>query len=80
MTNPDFEGHIEAVETILDDLDLKQKDRIRVFNKEDRFPDRTLLQNLCTRFDALSISALKPETLPPLLKKMEGVIAGRSFR
>ncbi len=79
VTNPDFEGHIEAVETILDDLDLKQKDHIRVFNKEDHFPDKTLLQNLCARFDALSISALKPETLPPLLKKMEGVISRKSL-
>jgi len=80
VTNQNFDGHIEAVEMILDDLDLKEKHHIRVFNKEDRFPDKALLQNLCARFDALSISALKPETLPPLLEKMEGVIAGRSFR
>ena len=79
VTNPNFDGHIEAVEMILDELNLRNKDHIRVFNKEDRFSDKTLLKNLCDRYGALSISALKPETFAPLLEKMEGIIAGKSF-
>jgi GTP-binding protein HflX len=76
VTNPNFDGHIEAVEMVLDELNLREKDHIRVFNKEDRFSDKTLLKNLCDRYDALSISALRPETLLPLLEKMESIIRG----
>lgn len=77
VTNPDFEGHVETVEGILGELDIKNKDRIRVFNKEDRFPDKEILGNLCARFGALPISALREETLTPLLERLEGVISRR---
>jgi GTP-binding protein HflX len=75
VSNPQFEEHIRAVETILEELDLAHKKTIRVFNKEDRFPDKTVLQNLSTRFHATPLSALKPETFPPLMEEMEAVIA-----
>ncbi|HOO89606.1 MAG TPA: GTPase HflX, partial [Syntrophales bacterium] len=71
VSNPDFEEQILAVENILEELDLQTKKSIRVFNKVDIFPDRDMLDNLCRRFDALPISALNPDTFPPLLAKME---------
>ena len=74
VSNPAFEDHITAVEKILDDLDLSGKEQIRVFNKADLFPDTTILENLAGRFQATPISALKPGTFPPLMKKMEAVI------
>jgi 50S ribosomal subunit-associated GTPase HflX len=43
---------------------------LRVFNKEDRFPDKTQLTALCRRFDAVPISALHPETLGGLMEKL----------
>ena len=78
VTNPGFEGHIEAVEGVLGDLDLTQKGHIRVFNKEDRFTDKALLGDLCHRFDALPVSALRTDTLPPLIGKLEDVISRKS--
>jgi len=75
VSNPSFEDHIIAVEDILEQLHLSGKAHLRVFNKEDRFVDKTVLHNLCTRFGATPISALRPETFPPLVEKMETVIA-----
>ncbi len=71
VSNPGFEEQIIAVENILEELNLKTKKSIRVFNKVDIFPDRDVLDNLCRRFDAIPISALSPETFPPLLARME---------
>jgi GTP-binding protein HflX len=74
VSNPDFENHITAVEKILEELNIKGKPSIRVFNKEDRFPDKELLSALCKRFGAISVSAFHAESLLPLLKKMEGLV------
>ncbi len=71
ISNPNFEEHITAVEKILGELDLANKPVIRVFNKEDRFPDKTLLETMCRRFQATAISALDRETLHGLIGKME---------
>jgi len=71
VSNPGFEEQILAVERILEDLDLNRKKCIRVFNKVDIFPDSGVLDNLCRRFDAIPISALNPETLHPLLERLE---------
>jgi len=73
ISNPNFESHIGAVEKILEELAIIGKPTIRVFNKEDRFPDKAMLQNLCQRFGAIAISALNPETLPPLTERMEAM-------
>lgn len=74
ISNPNFESHIGAVEKILEELAIIRKPTIRVFNKADRFPDKAMLQNLCLRFGAIAVSALNPETLPPLAERMEAMI------
>jgi len=74
VSNPNFESNIGTVEKILEELDIIGKPTIRVFNKEDRFPDKALLQTLCRRFGAAALSALNPETLSPLIEEMEGLI------
>ena len=71
VSNPGFEEQILAVEKILEELNLKTKKIIRVFNKVDIFPDRDVLDNLCRRFDAIPISALNPGTFPPLIERMD---------
>jgi GTP-binding protein HflX len=77
VSNPDFENHITAVEEILAELDIASKPTIRVFNKEDRFEDRELLETLCRRFEAIALSALHPESFDPLLEKLEWLIRKR---
>jgi GTP-binding protein HflX len=74
VSNPNFEHHITAVETILEELAIKTKPTIRVFNKEDNFPDKALLDVLCQRFGAIAVSALHQGTLPPLVQKLESLI------
>jgi GTP-binding protein HflX len=70
ISNPNFENHIQAVELILQELDIARKPTLRAFNKEDRFPDKSQLAALCRRFDATAISALRPETLGELMEKL----------
>ncbi len=74
VSNPGFEEQILAVEKILEDLDLKKKRCLRVFNKIDIFSDKDVLANLCRRFDAIPLSALNPETFSSLLRKLEGEV------
>ena len=74
ISNPNFENHITAVENILQELEITGKPTIRVFNKEDHFPDKSLLNTLCQRFGATAISALHPQTLPPLMIEIENLM------
>jgi GTP-binding protein HflX len=79
VSNRDFENHIAAVEKILEELDIITKPTIRVFNKEDNVSDKELLSSLCRRFDAIAVSALNPDTLSPLLKKLENLVGNIHF-
>lgn len=76
MSHPRFEDQMAAVEKILEELELKQIPLLRVFNKADRLDPETA-QRINRAFDAVCISALKPETFPPLLEKMEMVFLRR---
>jgi GTP-binding protein HflX len=71
VSNPNFEGHIAAVEKVLEEIGILDKPTLRIFNKEDGFPDKIVLANLCRRFAATPISALSPATLPVLLERLE---------
>ncbi len=75
VSNPGFEGHIIAVEKILEEIGIREKPTLRVFNKADRFADKALLHNLCRRFEAIALAALQPESLGPLLERLEEIIA-----
>jgi GTP-binding protein HflX len=76
ISHPRFEDQMAAVEKILEELDLKGIPLLRVFNKADRIDPETA-QRLSRAFDAVCISALKPETFPPLIEKMEAVFSLR---
>ena len=71
VSNPDFEAHIQAVETVLAEIGVLQKPMIRLFNKKDLFPDKSALENLCRRFEATAISALESSSLTELLSRLE---------
>lgn len=77
VSNPDFEEHIVAVETILAELGIATKPTIRVFNKEDRLADKELLAALCRRFDAIAVSARDASTFRVLLDRLEWLIRNR---
>lgn len=70
VSNPNFKQHIEAVETSLVRLGLDRKDRLLVFNKEDRV-DPLTVKDLCRRYNAVSVSAIRKETLPKLVSVLE---------
>ena len=66
----DIDGHIQAVETILNDLGLSRIPQVLVLNKCDRIPS-TEAEVLCRRYRAIGISALRPDSLHPLLACLE---------
>ncbi|MBI5561629.1 MAG: GTPase HflX [Deltaproteobacteria bacterium] len=68
--NPLFEKRMATVETVLGEIGLGDLPRILVFNKCDLIP-ATIAENLCRRFGAIPVAALKPGTLAPLLAALE---------
>ncbi len=70
ISNPRFEQHIKSVENILSELGLSEKPVLMVFNKED-IADKEEVEAVSRRFDAVSISAFRPETFHKLLRAIE---------
>jgi GTP-binding protein HflX len=70
VSNPHFHEHIEAVHQILFELELDRIPRLLVFNKEDQF-DQKVVEGLCEKYDAVSISALRPENLGKFFDALE---------
>lgn len=70
ISNPCFLEHMEAVERILNRLDLDHIPVIRVFNKEDKV-SKEEAEAICQKYNGISISALKPETLNKFFKAIE---------
>jgi GTP-binding protein HflX len=65
ISNPCFEEHISAVEKILLELNLDHIPRLLIFNKEDRV-SAVEAEAISRRYQALSISSLRPEGLTKL--------------
>jgi GTP-binding protein HflX len=70
VSNPLFEQHIHAVENILKELSLSEKQRLLILNKTDRIPVEDA-HNLSLRYNAIAISALDSLTFTPLLLAIE---------
>jgi GTP-binding protein HflX len=70
FSNPRFEQQIRSVEKILSDLTLSGKPQVLVFNKADLI-DKEEAASLSARFNAIPVSALKPETFGELLTAIE---------
>lgn len=74
LSNANFEEHIAAVETILNELELNTIPRLLVFNKEDKVESNFASQS-CRRYNATSISALnKGKNLDVLLSRIEEML------
>lgn len=78
-TARDIEGQHQSVELILQELKLEQVPRLIVLNKCDRLP-HTDIDILCHRFQAMAISALNPETIPPLVHRLQQYVNTLSKR
>lgn len=70
----DIDAHILAVETVLSELGLDSIPRTLALNKCDRLAQGEV-DVLCRRYRAIGISALQPDTLPPLLEYLERQLA-----
>ena len=69
----DIDGQIAAVESVLRALDLERIPRIVVLNKCDRLSaHETAL--LTQRYRAIGISAVQPETVKPLIARIESLL------
>lgn len=62
ISNPCFQEHIETVDKILSELNLDHIPILKVFNKEDKV-SRNMVELICQKYQGVSISALRPETL-----------------
>jgi GTP-binding protein HflX len=73
ISNPRYKEQINSVENILSDLNLHHIPTIRVLNKQDLVPLKTVNQALRS-LGGISLSARQPKSLPPLIKKLESMI------
>jgi GTPase len=66
----DLDGQIQAVEKTLSDLELNHIPRLLVLNKIDRLQPSDA-EALRKRYQAVAISALHPDTFPPLIECLD---------
>jgi len=78
ISNPSFPDHITSVEEILSQLQLTHIPTLRVFNKKD-LVSKEYVKQQCKRYNAIAISALKSETLLPLLEKTEKILGKLAY-
>ncbi len=78
ISNPRFPEHIEVVEELLAKLNLQHIPVLRVFNKMD-LVSPAYAKSQCERYQAIAISALQPETLLPLLGKIEQILGSLGY-
>ncbi len=74
IANPAFPQHIKVVEALLKELKLDKIPCLKVFNKIDLINDEEA-KNLARQYDALPLSALKPETFDLFFEKAQRMIA-----
>jgi GTP-binding protein HflX len=78
ISHPDFENHIETVENLLEEMDLLHYPRLMVFNKIDLVKDKCspiFLENLCSKYKGIAISAKTKENLELLIEIIEEKLA-----
>jgi len=70
VSSPRHDDQIEAVEHLLLELGLAEIPKLLVFNKEDKL-DHEEVRAVCRRYGAVSISALRPDSLEHFLQVLE---------
>lgn len=79
ISSENFRMHMEAVERILEDLDLQNVPTLRVFNKTD-LVSKDYIKAQCRIYRALSVSAINPATLGPLIDTVESMLLNTQVR
>lgn len=74
LSHPRFVEQMEAVERILEELEITRIPLIRVFNKIDQV-NPEMAANLANTYQGLCISALDPQTYFPLIAKIETILS-----
>jgi GTP-binding protein HflX len=69
-SDPHYDEHIECTEKLLGELELAEIPRLVVFNKSDAAPPG-VAAGLARAFSGVSVSAMRPETLKSLAKRIE---------
>lgn len=70
VSDPNYADKIEAVNRILSEIDLGDKEQLLVFNKMDVIGEQKA-KAAADNYGAISISAHQPETVKPLVEKLE---------
>ena len=73
ISNADYGAHIQSVNKILEELNLDRILCLYVLNKKD-LVDQDTLASIISETKGIPISAHDPQTLPPLIEKMEALI------
>ncbi|MFT5433264.1 MAG: GTP-binding protein HflX, partial [Myxococcota bacterium] len=73
-SSPQAEDHLRTVDRIISDLKLDGRPTLRVFNKLDRFEDRDDGHRFAAGLGGVAVSAVEPESLRPLLFKIESLL------
>jgi GTP-binding protein HflX len=79
-SHPAIEEHMDAVRSLLDELDLPPRPIIVALNKADRVDGPTELRALVDRFDGVAVSAVSGEGIPALLDRVDAALEPRGQR
>ncbi len=79
ISDDEFEERIDAVNRILDELELGDKERLLVFNKCDLVPDE-IAETLARRYDAIPINALDKSSFEPLRHRISRQLFAQNRR
>ena len=74
-SNPQVDEQIQAVQDILEQLELQQTPQLLVLNKQDITLEE-VLHKLCNRHNAVGVSALERNSLSVLLERLEQMVEG----
>ncbi len=70
MADPHLEYRMQAVDEIINQLNLQDTPRLKVFNKADRCEEE-FGRSLALRYGGVAVSALDRSTLTPLIERMQ---------
>ena len=70
VSDPDYPDKIEAVNRILSEIGLGDKEQLMVFNKMDRLGEQKA-RSAADNHNGIAISAYDPDTLVPLVEQLE---------
>jgi GTPase len=72
-SDPNLDRKMDAVNRVLTDLDLNSIPRLIVMNKAD-VVDPSMLEGICSRHDAIAVSALKRQGLESLIEAADKLV------